>query len=198
MKLRFVLPALLLGILSLVSARTAHAQVGLYLNPVVTRVGISTPDSGPFAFLGDNTTSRFFGGLDFGGYWDFVHKPGYGAGLDVRDTIVHGNNADLNTFSVAARVAGNPVKYGLRPYAELAAGAGRSRAPTSNVHITKAEWGIFGGLDYPLGKHVDFRVIELGYGTVTTISSQQERAGTSIPAASLFNMSSGLVFRFGK
>jgi len=198
MKLRSVLPALALGIATLLSGRVAKAQVGLYLNPVVTRVGISTPDFGPFAFLGDNTTSRVFGGLDFGGYWDFYHQPGFHAGVDVRDTIIHGNNADLNTFSVAARISGNPVKYGIRPYAQLAVGAGRSKAPLSIVHITKAEWGLFGGLDYPLAKHVDFRVVELGYGTVTTISSQQERANTSIPAASLFNISSGLVFRFGK
>jgi hypothetical protein len=197
MKLRSLLPALALGIFSLF-VPSAKAQVGLYLNPVVTRVGISTPDSGPFAFLGDNTTSRVFGGLDFGGYVDFFHRPGYAAGIDVRDTIIHGNNANLNTFTVAARVAGNPVKFGLRPYGQLAIGAGRSKAPPSTVHITKLDWGIFGGLDLPLARHLDWRVVELGYGTVTTISSQQERANTSIPAASLLNISSGLVFRFGK
>ena len=197
MKLRWLLPALALASLPVCPHRAA-AQVGVYLNPVVTRIGISTPDSGPFAFLGDNTTSRFFGGLDYGGYWDFFHRPAFRAGVDVRDTLVHGNNAELNTFSVAARVEGNALHYGIKPYAQLAAGAGRSKAQLNPVHITKAEWGVFGGLDLPVARHVDFRVIEIGYGTVTTISSQQERANTVIPAASLFNISSGLVFRFGK
>lgn len=197
MKVRLILPALALGLLSGL-ASGAKAQVGVYLNPVVTRVGISTPDTGPFAFLGDNTTARWFGGLDYGAYWDFFHRPGFGAGVDVRDTVIHGNNADLNTFSVAARVAARPVKYGLRPYAQLAAGAGRSKAELSTIHITKFQWGLFGGLDMPIAKHVDFRVIEVGYGTVTTMSSEIERTDTSIPTASLIHLSSGLVFRFGK
>jgi hypothetical protein len=197
MKLRFVLTALALGFSTLLIAPRANAQVGVYLNPVVTHIGISTPDSGPYAFLGENTTGRFFGGVDFGGYWDFYHQPGYALGVDIRDTTVHGNNAGLNTFSVAGRIAGNPVKYGLRPYAQLAIGSGRSKSEESIIHVTKFEWGIFAGVDYPLGKHVDFRVVELGYGTVTTISSEIERSNTSIPGANLFNISSGLVFRFG-
>lgn len=198
MKLRLFFPALVLGVMSLVST-AAKAQVGLYLNPVATHVSISTPDSGPFAFLGDNTTSRFFGGVDFGGYWDFYHAPGYDAGVDIRETTVHGNNASLNTFSVAARVEGHPTRYyGIRPYGQLAIGAGNSKAEKSNVHTTKPEWGIFGGLDKPIAKHVDFRIIELGYGTVTTMSSKIERGNTPIAAARLFNISSGLVFRFGR
>jgi hypothetical protein len=193
MKLRFVLPALALALMTLCTATGANAQVGVYLNPVVTHVGISTADTGPYAFLGDNTTGRFFGGLDYGGYWDFYHQPGFNAGVDMRETILHGNNADLSTFSVAGRVAANPIKYGIRPYAELALGAGRSKA----IHVTKFQFGIFAGIDYPIATHVDFRVIEIGYGTVTTISSQIERADTSIPSAQLFSISSGLVFRFG-
>jgi len=195
MKLRFVLPALVL-VLGMLGASSAKAQVGVYFNPVFTHVGISTPDTGPFAFLGDNTTGRWFGGVDFGGYWDFYHPKSYDAGLDIRETIVHGNNASLSTFSVAARVAAKPVKYGVRPYAQLAAGAGRTKAEESNIHVTKFEWGIFGGLDDPIGKHVDFRVIEIGYGTVTPQSSAVQRAPVTIASAKLFNISSGLVFRF--
>ena len=192
MRLRLIFPALALAVVTL----GAQAQVGIYLNPIVTRVGISQTDTGPFAFLGENTTSRYFGGLDIGGYYDLFHGASFEGGIDVRDTIVHANNASLNSFTVAARVEAKPWKHGLRPYAQLAVGAGSSKAELSTIRTTKAEVGIFAGVDYPLNKHVDFRAVELGYGTVTTVSSQIHGGTTPIPSASLFSISSGLVFRF--
>jgi hypothetical protein len=197
MKSRFVLLALATFALGL-SGASAKAQVGLYFNPVVAHVHIGTADYGSYSFLGDGVTSRWFAGVDYGGYYDFFHRPGFAAGVDVRDTILHGNNADLNTFSVGARLAANPIKYGFRPYVELDAGAGRSKPELSTLSTTKAQFDILGGLDYPLGKHVDLRAIEIGYGNVQTISSQIERDNTSIPSASLIHISTGLVFRFGK
>jgi hypothetical protein len=187
-----VVPALALALGTL----GAKAQIGVYLNPVVTRISISQPDTGPFAFLGDNTTSRTFGGLDFGGYYDFFHGGAFNAGVDVRDTIVHSHNASLNSYTVSARIEAHPMRYGLKPYAQLAVGAGSSKAEHANLRTTKAQFGVFAGVDYPLGKHVDFRAIEVGYGSVTTTSSHIYGANTSIPAATLFNISSGLVFRF--
>jgi hypothetical protein len=194
MRLRFVLPALALAFVTL----SAQAQIGLYLNPVATRISVSSPDTGPFAFLGDNTTSRFFGGVAMGGYYDFAHEPGFDFGADVRETIVHGNNASLNTFMVSVRVQAKPMSHGLRPYAQLGVGAGSSKAPLSAVRTTKAQFGIFAGVDYPLGKHVDFRAIEVGYGSVTPVSSGIYNPQLSRPTATLINISSGLVFRFGK
>jgi hypothetical protein len=193
MRLRFVLPALALAVVTL----GAQAQIGLYLNPVATRISVSQADTGPFAFLGDNTTSRFFGGVAMGGYYDFVHRPGLDFGADIRDTLVHGNNASLNTFMVAARVT-RPMKYRLRPYVQLGIGAGSSKAEHTDVRTLKAEWGVFVGADYALNKHVDFRAIELGYGSVTPASSAIYNPQLPLPTATLINISSGFVFRFGK
>jgi len=195
MKLRLFFPALAMVALS-TFASSASAQIGLYLNPVFSRAHIGTADSGPYSFLGDGTTSRWFGGVAYGGYWDFYHQPKYSAGVDIRETTLHANNAALNTFSVAARIEGNDRHYGFRPYGQLAIGAGKSHGVHSTVSTTRLQWGIFGGLDYPIAKHVDFRAIELGYGTVTTMSSTIERANTNIPSASLIHISTGLVFRF--
>jgi hypothetical protein len=195
MRLRFVLPALALAV---VAASAKAQKIGVYLNPVVTRVHISQTDTGPFAFLGENTTTRFFGGVDIGGYYNFAHQPGFDVGADVRDTIVHSNNASLNTFMVALKLQGHPWKLGVKPYVQLGIGAGTTKAEVSLVHTTKAEYGIFGGLDHPLNRHVDFRVIELGYGSVTTTSSAIYGGPTPIPAASLIHISSGLVFTFGQ
>jgi hypothetical protein len=184
--------------MSFFAGAKAQAQVGVYLNPVVSHVGISTADSGPFAFLGDGETSRWFGGLDFGGYWDFYHLNKVNLGVDMRETVQHGNNAALNTFSVAPRVSSKPLKGSIQPYAELQLGAGRSRAEHSAISTTRFQIGIFAGVDYPIAKYVDFRVVELGYSNVQTMSSSVERASTNIPNANLFSISSGLVFTFGK
>lgn len=193
MRLRYVLAALVLAAV----AASARAQVGVYINPVVTRISNSTPDTGPFAFLGQGTTSRTFGGVDFGGYYDITHGPGMKLGVDARDTIVHSNNASLNVFSLAGRVEAPPIGHGIRPYAQIAAGAANSKAEQSLVHTTRGMFGIFAGLDYPLNRHVDFRVVELGYGSVTTTNSYIYGGPTSIGASSMVHVSSGLVFRFG-
>jgi hypothetical protein len=57
---------------------------------------------------------------------------------------------------------------------------------------------IYGGADYTLARHVDFRMIEIGYGSATTVSSATVGAGgnTVIPASKMVSFSSGLVFRF--
>jgi hypothetical protein len=193
MRLRYVLAAVVLAAV----AASARAQVGVYINPVVTRISNSTPDTGVFAFLGEGVTSRTFGGVDFGGYYDVTHGPGAKLGVDVRDTIVHANNASMNVFSLAARVEAAPIGHGFRPYAQLAAGAATSKAQQSLVHTTRGMFGIFAGIDYPLNRHVDFRVVELGYGSVTTTNSYIYGGPKPIGASSMVHVSSGLVFRFG-
>jgi hypothetical protein len=60
------------------------------------------------------------------------------------------------------------------------------------------DYGIFAGVDYPLGHHVDFRIFEVGYGSLATVSSATVGAGgnVAIPSSTLIHFSSGLVFRF--
>jgi hypothetical protein len=193
MKLRFVVAALALAS----STLAAHAQVGLYFNPVVSRVSNSVADTGPFAFLGQNTTSRIFGGVDFGGYYEFAHFEKFDVSADLRDVIQHGNSASLNSFLVGVRVSGKPFAHSLKPYGQLSIGAGRTEAQLSPEHISKLEYDIMAGVDRPLNRHVDWRILEIGYGSVTTISSSTHGfAGqATVPAANLLNFSTGFVFR---
>lgn len=193
MKLRFLVLALAMAVPSL----AAHSQVGLYFNPVVSRISNSTADTGTFAFLGSGDKSQIFGGLDFGGYYEGIHQPKFDLSLDVRDTIQHGNSASLNSFLVGVRLSAHPMAFGFKPYGQLSVGAGRTKSPYNPVHIEKLEYDIFGGIDKPLTKHVDFRMIEIGYGSVTTISSAIFQSSAPIPAARLLNFSTGFVFRFG-
>jgi hypothetical protein len=193
MKLRFLVPVLALALTTI----AAHAQIGLYFNPVVSRVSNSKADTGPFAFLGDGQTSQIFGGVDFGGYYEFAHFSKANVSLDMRDAIQHGNSASLNSFMVGLRVAAKPMAYyGLKPYGQLSVGAGRTKSPLSSAHIEKLQYGIYGGVDKPLNKHVDWRIVEVSYGSLSTVSSAiYDSDTTPIPAATVLGFSTGFVFR---
>jgi hypothetical protein len=211
MKLRFLVPCFALALLNVavfaqdnpspVNPSTASytsvgsTDVGLYVNPVAIRITNSQADTGTFAFLGDNATSRMFWGAAIGGYVNFYHAQRFDAGIDLRDTIVKANNASLNSFLVSARFIAKPIAENFKPYLQVSVGVGSSKPPTSPIHLTRAEYGIFGGLDYTLAKHVDFRAFELGYGAVTTVNSGDFGGATSFPSSRLLTISSGLVFR---
>jgi hypothetical protein len=192
MKLRFSVLVLTLALCS----AGAQAQFGLYLNPEVTRISNSQPDTGPFAFLGQNQTSQIFGGIAIGGYYEAYHAPKFDFSLDLRDAIEHGNNASINSFLFGARVNAKLSNSSMKPYVQLSIGAGRTRAPLSPIPATKLEYDVFAGVDKPLAKHVDWRIVEVGYGSVTTISSYLYAGPVAIPAAKLINFSTGFVFRF--
>jgi hypothetical protein len=175
-----------------------QGNVGLYLNPIAIRASNSVADSGPYAFLGQNSTSQVFYGYNLGGFYDFYHSGSLAAGFDMRFSDLHANNAMLRNFLVGVRVSGAPFSRPFKPYVEAAIGDGSSKAPNSTVHISKVDYAVFGGVDYTLARHVDFRVFEVGYGALTTVSSATVGAGgnVAIPSTTLLQFSSGLVFRF--
>jgi len=178
------------------STLAARAQTGIYLNPVAERISNSI-DEGPFAFLGQDITSRVFYGYTLGVYNDFYHAGKLSAGLDVRLSDLHANNAMFKSFLVGARVTGSPLFRPFKPYAQFSFGSG-TKAPASTVHKTKFDYILYGGVDYTLQKHVDWRIGEIGYGSATTISSANIGGGGNfaVPAAKQISFSSGLVFRF--
>ncbi len=193
MKLRLL--ALLAG---LALTGVAHAQIGIYATPTFSRASNSTPDTGTFAFLGTNNTSRVFSGVSFGAYDQLAHTPLLDAGVDLRVGIQKGGNAHLNEFLIGARVAFHPVSIPLRPYVELLGGVGGTRAATNPVTVNRGTYGGFAGVEYPLSKHVDFRVIEIGYQSLQTVSTQAVTGviQTQSPSATrLLNFSTGIVFR---
>jgi hypothetical protein len=191
MKFRLFVVAVVVAMTGL----TAHAQVGLYFNPVISRISNSVADSGPFAFLGQNEKSQIFGGVDFGGYWEFKHLASADVSIDMRDTIQHGDSSSINSFLMGLRLSAKPLKFSMKPYVELGVGDGRTRAALSIVHVNKFEYNVMGGIDRPLNKHIDWRVVEVGYGTVKTMSSEIYGGPVTIPAAKLLNFSTGFVFR---
>jgi hypothetical protein len=170
---------------------------GIYLNPVVSNIH-GTADTGPFAFLGAGNTSRIFGGVDIGAYYDFLHSGRATLGVDMRDVIQHGNSgSSLDSFMVGVRISYKPSAGSRwRPYIMPQIGSGRSRSALSPVHKTNVQYGVSVGADFRLGKHVDFRAIEIGYGSVTTVNSSEFNQPTNIGAVSMIDVSTGFVFRW--
>jgi hypothetical protein len=196
MKVRSLLLALAL---SAASASAAHAQGAVYITPVFDRVSISPADTNPtFSFLGPTTTSRFFYGVQIGGYYDLpLQTKKYEVGIDLRDAILHGNSALLNSFLVGPRIAfvlnGRPR---LHPYVEPYFGAGSTHAPQTAVRVTKIQYGVEAGADYDLSKRVGFRVFEVGYSGLSTAGSGTVgRAGAPQSSSNIINFSTGLIFR---
>jgi len=193
MKLKLQFAAVALG-LALASA-AAHAQGALYVNPIAIHVGISTADNSVFSFLGANTTSRMFYGVNLGGYYDIpMQNKKYEVGVDLHDSILHGNNALLNSFLVGPRVAFRTDKR-LHPYIEPEIGVGSTRAPNTGIKINKVEYGIYGGADFNLNRHVNWRVAEIGYSSLQTASAGTIGVTASIPSAQLITITTGFTFR---
>jgi hypothetical protein len=195
MKLRYLATVVFLALTTVAS----HAQLGLYVNPAATYVTNSVPDPSSFSFLGPNSTSRLFWGASFGGYYDFLHAGnGLSAGIDLRQSILHANNAALKEFMFGIRISDKPFKRPFKPYVQISVGAGYSKSPSSQISIRKVDYRLYGGLDYTIQRHVDFRIAEIGYGTLDTINSYTVGTGGNIviPASRLVSFGSGLVFRF--
>lgn len=180
-----------------VSSVAVHAQIGVYMNPVAIRVSNSVADTGPFAFLGDNSKSQVLYGYMLGGYDDFFSSGKLNAGIDMRLEDLHANHAMLRDFFLGVRVSGTPLSRPLKPYAQAAVGVTTTKAPNSTVHTTKGGYLISAGADYSVARHVDLRLFEVGYGSLTTVSSQTVGAGSgrSFPASRMLSFSAGLVFR---
>jgi hypothetical protein len=193
MKLRFL--AALAGFV--MAAGVAQAQIGIYTTPIFSRISNSAPDPGTFAFLGPNTTSRLFAGFGIGAYDDLYHSGNLEAGLDLRGNILRGNGAQLNSFLFGARAAYKSAERpNIKPYFQVGIGVGSSKAATNPVHISKLEYNVAAGLDYSFATHVDFRVIEIGYGSVQTISTNAIDQVGPVSNSQMVNFSTGLVFRF--
>jgi hypothetical protein len=198
MKLRYLATVVVFGLTTLAARAQSENQVGLYFNPLAIRVSNSAADYGPFAFLGQNSKSQVFYGFDAGAYYDFFHSGNIDAGLDVRASDLHANNALLKSFLFGARLSAHPFSRPFKPYLQASVGVGTTKAPSSTVRTSKLDYAVFGGVDYTLQRHIDFRAIEIGYGSLTTVSSLSAAGGGNVvvPAAKLLSFSSGLVFRF--
>jgi hypothetical protein len=194
MKLRSLVLAL---VVAAGCSAAASAQGALYVTPVFDRIAISKADPGLYSFLGVGTTSRMFYGVQFGGYYDVpLNLKQVEIGLDLRDSVLHGNNALINSFLVGPRIAVVlPNHPRIHPYVEPFIGPGSTRAPNTAIKVTKPQYGVFVGADVNLSHEVSWRAIEIGYSGLTTASGSTIGVTESIPSATILTLTTGLTFR---
>jgi len=176
----------------------SQGNFGIYLNPYFTHITDAQVDNTSFSFLGLNTKSRMFWGLQGGGYYDFIHSGPLSAGFTMRWSDQHAANASIRDFQVGARVAGTLSSGRIRPYAEVTVGDASTKPEKATVRINKAAYAVYGGVDYGLARHFDLRAIEVGYGLVTVASGSTvgQGNGASYPPVKLLSFSTGFVVRF--
>ena len=154
----------------------AEAQLGVYGKFDYTRY--SVPGS----------TVSFHGG-GVGIYDDFLHLGPIRAGLDLRGDLLTGTNQHDRDILAGVRVAVKPPLLPIRPYVQGSVGVGGTKATGATapgivpVYSNKLQTGVFGGVDWTVIPHVDFRAVELGYTRITGLSANQ------------FTVSSGIVLR---
>jgi len=75
-------------------------------------------------------------------------------------------------------------------------GVCRSRPSHTLASLGRLQYGAAVGADYAIASHVDFRVLEIGYGAVETISSSTYNGNTNPSTSQQISFRTGLVFRF--
>ena len=165
----------LLAATLLSAASIAEAQAGVYAAVSGTRVNISN-------------TSWIYGAT-VGAYFDakrFVYlKPG----IDARGSFLFGNsNEALYTAMAGPRLAFQPKKVPITPYAEALFGMGSLNYGEGfpSYTATKFEYQFLGGADVKISPSFDWRAIEFGVGHLSDMN------GTYYPKT----ISTGFVFRF--
>lgn len=172
-------------------------DMGLYVQPVFSFIHNSEADTGSFAFLGEGKNSQWFRGAALGFQDEFYHAGANNFGFDMRLNFQRGNDAAMDTFLVGLRYS-RTTDGKLRPFAELLGGVGGTSSPFNAHRVTRPMFQVSVGADYPVFKHLDWRVAEVSYGQVRTIGADAF-LGTDVhnrPAAQVIGIGSGLVVRF--
>jgi hypothetical protein len=203
--------AVLLAAAALATTTIAHAQFGVYGTVTVDRLtGIQ---GSPNATGVVNDSVDPIGGTA-GVYYDFMKLGPIRLGADLRGTITtskqgayaSSRGAGTRIYSGLGGIRGTfhtpyPI---LKPYIQVSAGIGRSDygllTPNTTVTVGGSSTQItgeaihsnfqyegFAGVDVRLLPVMDFRVVELGYGALTSFGTN----GHTYPVGSI---SSGLVF----
>jgi len=194
----------LLAALVLLAVASAHAQVALYvtsssdhLSSVATGLGLS---GGTYQ---EQYTSFWTSGIGGGVTLNFLPLGPVKLGFDLRGSTRPGT-IGADTAMGGFKVGFNPPLIHLKPYVQVSGGYVATR--TVNISTSPsnpgqtvggtfnnqyAAWEVIGGIDYPLVKFVDLRLVEVGGGSGVSILGS-----TSTPNISLFTINTGIVLHF--
>jgi opacity protein-like surface antigen len=183
MKLRLMSVSLL----AMATAGVCHGQIGIYGKYDATR------------FKDNNSgASKWFNGPTFGVYDDFVHLGPVSLGADLRGNFSYSGSYRYRTGLVGLRGAVKVPLVSLKPYVQGSIGVAGTGftgpyAPgiSGGDHFSnKFAYQVMGGVDYTVLPHLDFRLVELGYGQVTGTTGSPGN-----PRSDVFSIGAGVVLR---
>jgi hypothetical protein len=204
--------AVLLVAAAIATTAIAHAQIGVYGTVSVNRLSGIQGSPNAAGSVVNNSVDPIGGGA--GVYYDFMKLGPIRLGADLRGTITDSKQGAYTTSRGAGtriysglggiRAVFHTPFAALKPYIQASAGIGRSdyglftpnttvTVGGSNVQITgeaihnNLQYEGFAGVDFRVLPIMDFRVVELGYGALTSFGA----SGHTYPIGTI---SSGIVF----
>lgn len=195
---------ILLAVLAPLFVACAQAQVAIYVTSSSDHLGnVQTGSVLTNGSYQEQYASYWTSGIGGGVTLNFLPLGPVKLGFDFRGST-HPGTVGADTAMGGFKVGFNPPLIHLKPYIEAAGGYVATRTvnistsasnPSQTIGGTfsnkYAAWEILGGIDYPLIKFVDLRLIEVGGGTGVSVP------GFSVgPNISLFTVNTGLVVHF--
>jgi hypothetical protein len=176
----------LIVLLGIAIAAPAHAQIGVYGKLDAVRLNAASP--------GVAASTTWYYGPGAGIYDDFLHLGPISLGADLRGDYLWGNEQQYRSALFGLRLAAKPPILPIKPYVQGSVGVGGASHGGLNgsgsIFSNKFQYQVLGGLDYTFFPHLDLRLVEVGYGRMSGISS----SGVA-PEATLFTLSAGLAIR---
>jgi hypothetical protein len=185
----------------LLLAPAAHAQIfSVYGTLTVPRISgvVDGSDGSVTTGYSATTSSIWTPGVGAGLTFGVLPIGPVRIGLDIRGSAKTGNNSS-DTVLVGPRIAIKLPVLRLKPYIQASGGYLRTTTTIVNGPLpagtqerqTFAAYEIIGGIDYPLLRILDLRVIEIGGG-----QGYIAFGSSTAPNVSLFTISSGVVLHF--
>jgi hypothetical protein len=196
---------MLLAVLVLLSLASGQAQVSVYVTSSSNR--FSNVESGviiePTLTTGEDQFDNFWtSGIGGGASLRWLSLGPVNLSFDFRGSTQPGIPG-ADTALAGLKFGIKPPGLRLKPYVQASGGYLGTRTVNETSTTTPpyppvggtltnryAGWEILGGIDYPLVRFFDLRVIEVGAGRGYDILS------TSTPSITVLSINSGLVFHF--
>jgi len=186
MKLRLL--SIAAALLAASTSSTALAQIGIYGK----FSGVHLPSS----VATSSYASGWFKGPGGGVYFNLVHLGPISLGGDVRGDYLYQSSQHYRDLLLGVRIGAKAPLIPIRPYVQFSAGLGGSSRLVFNgntfhtVNTSKFQYWIIGGIDHTVLPHIDWRVVDLGYGHMAGTSG-----GVSVSGANMFTLGTGVVVR---
>lgn len=183
-KLRAVLVLIALGL----CATTGRAQIGAYVNFNAQHIDSSARNISDTA--GSLSDGVWVFGPQFGFYDDFMHLGPVHLGSDFRGSILSHDNAKFNNGMAGVRASVHTVALPISPYVEASAGIAGFNYGRKQEMTKILQYELSGGVDVTIFPRVDWKLVEIGGGGLTTFGKGQGGANGT------FHISTGLALRF--